>query len=467
MLATLGVLLRLCCHPALIPQYVVRADDGSTKLAPELPAIDDDGELPLEDGDAEDEDGGDDDDDSGASARKASSNSKKTAAVGPARTFGPLHELLDGSSKLVFVRHLVPKLVRDGHRVLLFSQSKVMLDLTCCLLSHLVRGRGPGPRSGRGPWRGPRQGAGTRAGSRARGRVGLGPTGGTSDTCAVCSLALSRSAGPSHQPHTRASRAPHTRAPHTGLTRSPLMLAPHAGPKRSPLTLAPHAGPSRSLRALMLAHTVQGLRFVRMDGDITDRKERQKRINEFQRDSTIPCFVLTTGVGGVGLNLVGADRVILMDPAWNPAKDAQAVDRAYRMGQTRPVIVYRLNTCGTVEEKVFRRQVFKASLMRNTTTKAASSQRYVGGWRRRPGSGLGRFVRRAEPCPRLRCQHRYFTKDDLKARFTLGNSEVSRTHEQLVEVHGVAILEQAGQPGLREHIDQIKECPGTKPHVQP
>lgn len=128
---------------------------------------------------------------------------------------------------------------------------------------------------------------------------------------------------------------------------------------------------------------MQGLRFVRLDGDITERKERQKRIDQFRNDATIPCFVLTTGVGGVGLNLVGADRVVLMDPAWNPAKDAQAVDRAYRMGQTKPVIVYRLNTCGTVEEKVFRRQVYKASLMRNTTSKSASGLRcevaHVGG----------------------------------------------------------------------------------------
>lgn len=115
---------------------------------------------------------------------------------------------------------------------------------------------------------------------------------------------------------------------------------------------------------------------MRIDGGVTDRKERQRRITQFQKDATISCFLLTTGVGGVGLNLTGADRVVLIDPAWNPAKDAQAVDRAYRMGQTRPVVVYRLNTCGTVEEKVFRRQVYKASLMRNTTTKAGSSQRY-------------------------------------------------------------------------------------------
>ena len=95
--------------------------------------------------------------------------------------------------------------------------------------------------------------------------------------------------------------------------------------------------------------------------------------------------MLTTGVGAVGLTLTGADRVIMLDPSWNPgescdggavalmaaassqciavhddaAVDAQAVDRAYRIGQKRDVVTYRLVTCGTVEEAVYRRQVFK------------------------------------------------------------------------------------------------------------
>lgn len=67
-------------------------------------------------------------------------------------------------------------------------------------------------------------------------------------------------------------------------------------------------------------------------------------------------------VGGLGLTITAADRVIIADPAWNPATDNQSVDRAYRIGQTRPVVVYRLITCGTVEEKIYRRQVFKSTL---------------------------------------------------------------------------------------------------------
>jgi SNF2 family DNA or RNA helicase len=62
-------------------------------------------------------------------------------------------------------------------------------------------------------------------------------------------------------------------------------------------------------------------------------------------------------VGGLGLTLTAADRVIIVDPSWNPAVDNQSVDRAYRIGQSRDVVVYRLMTCGTVEEKIYRRQV--------------------------------------------------------------------------------------------------------------
>lgn len=61
-------------------------------------------------------------------------------------------------------------------------------------------------------------------------------------------------------------------------------------------------------------------------------------------------------MGGLGITLTSADRVIIFDPSWNPSVDAQAVDRAYRIGQKRPVVVYRLITCGTIEEKIYRKQ---------------------------------------------------------------------------------------------------------------
>ena len=67
----------------------------------------------------------------------------------------------------------------------------------------------------------------------------------------------------------------------------------------------------------------------------------------------------TNQVGGLGVNLTGADRVLLYDPDWNPATDAQARERAWRLGQGRPVSVFRLIVAGTIEEKVYHRQVYK------------------------------------------------------------------------------------------------------------
>jgi len=107
-----------------------------------------------------------------------------------------------------------------------------------------------------------------------------------------------------------------------------------------------------------------GLRCLRMDGQ-TGRLARAEKLRKFneQRDR-FHCMLLTTGVGGVGLNLTSADRVVLVDPAWNPATDAQAVDRAFRIGQEKQVKVYRLIMSGFIEDKMFRLQIFKMGLMR-------------------------------------------------------------------------------------------------------
>jgi len=79
---------------------------------------------------------------------------------------------------------------------------------------------------------------------------------------------------------------------------------------------------------------------------------RNDKLNFFQ-DPSIFVMILTTKVGGLGVNLIGADRVIIFDPDWNPATDLQARERAWRIGQTNSVTIYRLLTAGTIEEKVF------------------------------------------------------------------------------------------------------------------
>lgn len=75
-------------------------------------------------------------------------------------------------------------------------------------------------------------------------------------------------------------------------------------------------------------------------------------MDDFNGNPDVFAFLLTTKVGGLGVNLTGADRVLLYDPDWNPSTDIQARERAWRIGQTRDVTIYRLITSGTIEEKV-------------------------------------------------------------------------------------------------------------------
>lgn len=95
-------------------------------------------------------------------------------------------------------------------------------------------------------------------------------------------------------------------------------------------------------------------KYLRIDGD-TEIASREQMCKDFNKDKSIFCCLLTTKVGGFGLNLTGADRAIIMDPDWNPANDNQAVDRCYRIGQKKDVIVYRLVSIGGLEELMYRR----------------------------------------------------------------------------------------------------------------
>ncbi|KJZ73783.1 hypothetical protein HIM_06901 [Hirsutella minnesotensis 3608] len=101
-----------------------------------------------------------------------------------------------------------------------------------------------------------------------------------------------------------------------------------------------------------------GITYVRMDGE-TPVDQRQPMIDRFNTDPDIHVFLMTTRTGGLGTNLTGADRIIIFDPDWNPSTDLQARERAWRLGQNKPVKIYRLMTEGTIEEKIYHRQIFK------------------------------------------------------------------------------------------------------------
>lgn len=147
-----------------------------------------------------------------------------------------------------------------------------------------------------------------------------------------------------------------------------------------------------------------GITYLRIDGQ-TDVHARNDRVQKFQTDSQYSCMLLTTKVGGYGLNLTSADRVIILDPAWNPAVDMQAVDRAHRIGQEREVKTYRLIMSGLIEDKMFRLQVFKMGL---TKTALETKQ-----------------------------QQRYFTADEIHGLFEWTDPAEGETRKLLRDMHGI------------------------------
>ncbi|XP_036954302.1 DNA excision repair protein ERCC-6-like 2 isoform X2 [Acanthopagrus latus] len=118
----------------------------------------------------------------------------------------------------------------------------------------------------------------------------------------------------------------------------------------------------------------EGLDYSRLDGN-TKAKERLQMVKEFNSSSHTNLCLVSTMAGGLGLNFVGANVVVLFDPTWNPANDLQAIDRAYRIGQCRDVTVLRLISLGTVEEVIYLRQVYKQQLQSSVVGKE-SARRY-------------------------------------------------------------------------------------------
>jgi SNF2 family DNA or RNA helicase len=102
-----------------------------------------------------------------------------------------------------------------------------------------------------------------------------------------------------------------------------------------------------------------GIPFTRLDGSTRDR---QGVVASFQDSEGPPVMLLSLKAGGTGLNLTAADHVFLLDPWWNPAVEEQAADRAHRIGQDRPVMIYRLVAKDTVEERILLLQDQKRAL---------------------------------------------------------------------------------------------------------
>ncbi|ORY92326.1 SNF2 family N-terminal domain-domain-containing protein [Syncephalastrum racemosum] len=172
----------------------------------------------------------------------------------------------------------------------------------------------------------------------------------------------------------------------------------------------------------------EGYEYRRMDGS-TSVLRRMPMVNEFNTNIDIDVFLLTTKVGGLGLNLVGADRVILFDPDWNPSTDMQARERAWRLGQKKDVVIYRLMTAGTIEEKIYHRQIYKQFL----TNKVLKDPK----------------------------QKRFFDASNLRSLFSLGTEDTEGTETGRL-FHGTEIRPNEMQPGSEEHKRRESEHESKK-----
>ncbi|KXJ90919.1 P-loop containing nucleoside triphosphate hydrolase protein [Microdochium bolleyi] len=142
-------------------------------------------------------------------------------------------------------------------------------------------------------------------------------------------------------------------------------------------------------KVLVFSHSVRLLRVLQylfsntsysvsyLDGSLS-YEDRQLTVDDFNSDPNQFVFLISTKAGGVGLNITSANKVVIMDPHWNPAYDLQAQDRAYRIGQTRDVDVFRLISIGTIEEITYARQIYKQQ-QANIGYNASNERRYFKG----------------------------------------------------------------------------------------
>jgi SNF2 family DNA or RNA helicase len=144
-------------------------------------------------------------------------------------------------------------------------------------------------------------------------------------------------------------------------------------------------------KVLIFSHSVRLLRLLRGLFDVDGTKynfsyldgsmkyeDRSQAVADFNADPNQFVFLISTKAGGVGLNITSANKVVVLDPHWNPAYDLQAQDRAYRIGQTRNVEVFRLVSSGTIEEVVYARQIYKQQ-QANIGYNASEERRYFKG----------------------------------------------------------------------------------------
>ncbi|KAK4470124.1 hypothetical protein MN116_005708 [Schistosoma mekongi] len=167
-----------------------------------------------------------------------------------------------------------------------------------------------------------------------------------------------------------------------------------------------------------LCNLVTGHSSLRLDGQTTSKKRAEivQRINDPKSHDRV--LLLSSRAGGVGLNLIGANYLILFDMDWNPANDAQAMARIWRPGQSRPVNLYRLVTAGGIEERIFQRQAAKLALTSQTLVN--TSMHY---------GNILNFIEKKKPEKNTGI----LTRDELKELFLLPDTPTSSWTHNLIQ----------------------------------
>eukprot|EP00934_Nitzschia_sp_Nitz4_P000638 Nitzschia sp. Nitz4//scaffold52_size167869//21055//24830//NITZ4_002260-RA/size167869-snap-gene-0.208-mRNA-1//1//CDS//3329553987//638//frame0 len=197
-------------------------------------------------------------------------------------------------------------------------------------------------------------------------------------------------------------------------------------------------------------------RFCRLDGSI-NMKKRQAMVDEFNDpSSTLIAFLLSSKAGGCGLNLIGGNRLVLFDPDWNPAVDKQAAARCWRDGQKKRCFTYRFLATGTVEEKIFQRQLSKEGLQSIVDDKeqvnALSTKELRNLFKLRTGTP-------SDTHDKLRCERCQIIQDDaeLEAQKVLP-LQLAECHKLLQEMMGQSDSQYFLQPMNPEDHGVNKEA---------
>lgn len=167
----------------------------------------------------------------------------------------------------------------------------------------------------------------------------------------------------------------------------------------------------------------QGRDYLRLDGS-TPRDVRHTMINTFNKteDTRLRCFLISAKAGGQGINLIGANRCVLIDTSWNPSSDQQNIFRIFRLGQRKPCYIYRLVALGTMEEKIYSRSVTKQAMSSRVVDRQIIDRHYR-------GDELEKLYQFTEYDPKLR-ETPVMPKDDI-LKFLLMNyqQQIYKYHE--------------------------------------